>query len=117
MANKRRDMIAGEMQKVLSAIIAEEVKDPSVPLMCSVMGVEVAADMSFAKVRVSVLGDEQALQQAVDALNRASGFIRKQLGMRIDLRYTPKLSFVGDQSVQHSIEIQKVLEKIHQDEQ
>lgn len=116
MASIRRDMIAGEMQRVLSAIIADEVKDPSVPPMTSVMRVEAAADLSVAKVRVSVLGDREELTKAVAALNRASGFIRRELSGRMDLRYTPKLTFVADQSVQHSIDIQKALESIHKDE-
>ncbi|MDD4797622.1 MAG: 30S ribosome-binding factor RbfA [Eubacteriales bacterium] len=116
MASVRRDMIAGEMQKVLSTIIADEVKDPAVPLMTSVMRVEAAPDLSVAKVRISVLGDREELDKAVAALNRAAGFIRRELSRRMDLRYTPKLTFVGDQSVRHSIDIQKALESIYQDE-
>lgn len=115
MAGKRREMIASQMQKELSAIIANEVKDPALPMMTSVVSVEVAADLSVAKVRVSVLGDDDERDSAVAALTRASGFIRKALGGRMDLRHTPKLTFVGDKSVQHSIEILKVLEQINND--
>jgi len=80
--------------------------------------VDVAADFSVAKVRISVLQeDEAALKKAVDALNRAAGFIRFALGKRVDMRHTPRLIFQEDRSIQYSIQVQKVLEQIHHEQQ
>ena len=117
MASTRRDMIAGEIQKVLSGIIRTEVKNPHVPPITSVIGVEVAPDLDVAKVRISVMGDQSNLAEAVKALNDASGFIRHQLGSSMRLRRVPRLVFVEDASIQHSIEVQKILDNIHKEEE
>lgn len=116
MPSKRIEMIAAEMQKALSDIIQYEVHDPAVPELTSVVHVDVAADLSSAKVHVSTLGEGETLDKAIAALNRGAGFIRLELGRRVDLRHTPKLTFVADKTIRHSAKIQQILENLHHDE-
>ncbi len=109
----RRDKIGGEIQKIVSDIITNEIKDPAVPQFTSVVSVEVTADMSYAKVHISTLGTPEQLSGAVEALKRAAGFVRRELGQRLTIRHIPQLVFVADRSIEHSIALQETLKKIH----
>lgn len=111
--NVRRDRISGEIQRLVSDIIRSEVKDPALPAMTSIVYAEVTADMSYVRLRVSTLGDAQQLQGAVEALKRASGFIRRELGARLTIRHVPQLIFEADHSIGDSIALQEMLKKIH----
>lgn len=110
----RRDRIGGEIQKIISDIITNEIKDPAVPQFTSVISVEVTADMSYAKVHISTLGSHEQLLGAVEALKRASGFVRRELGQRLTIRHVPQLVFMADRSIEHSIALQETLKKIHE---
>jgi ribosome-binding factor A len=109
----RREQISGEIQKIVSEIITNEIKDPSVPPFTSVISVDVTADMSYAKLHISALGDKDKLDGAVEGLKRASGFVRRELGRRMTIRHVPQLIFVADRSIEHSIQLQETLKKIH----
>ena len=109
----RRDRVAGEIQRIVSDIITNEIKDPAVPQFTSVVSVEVTADMSYAKVHISTLGTPDQLGGAVEALKRAAGFVRRELGQRMTIRHVPQLVFVADRSIEHSIALQETLKKIH----
>ncbi len=110
----RRERISGEIQKIVSDIIANELKDPAMPPLTSVLSVDVTADLSYAKVHISTLGPHEKLDGAVEALKRASGFIRRELGHRMTIRHVPQLVFTADRSIEHSISIQETLKKIHE---
>ncbi len=110
----RRDKVGGEIQKIVSDIITNEIKDPAVPRFTSVVSVEVTADMSYAKVHISTLGTPEQLNGAVEALKRAAGFVRRELGQRLTIRHVPQLVFVADRSIEHSIALQETLRKIHE---
>ena len=84
------------------------------PPFTSVVAVEVTADMSYAKVRISTLGTSEQLNGAVEALKRAAGFVRRELGQRLTIRHVPQLVFVADRSIEHSIALQETLKKIHE---
>ena len=112
--NVRRDRISGEIQRIISEIITNEVKDPAIPPFTSVISAEVTADMSYVRLHISVLGDEEKLQGAIEALKRASGFIRRELGQRITIRHVPQLIFSADRSIGRSIALQETLKKIHE---
>lgn len=109
----RRERIAGEIKRIVSDIITNDIKDPAVPPFMSVVSVEVSSDMSYAKIRVSALGGPEKLESAVEALKRASGFVRRELGQRLTIRHVPQIVFVADHSIEHSISIQETLKKIH----
>ena len=111
--NVRRDRISGEIQRIVSDIIRSDVKDPALPAVTSIVSAEVTADMSYVRLRVSTLGGDQQLQGAVEALKRASGFIRRELGARLTIRHVPQLIFEADHSIGDSIALQETLKKIH----
>lgn len=110
----RRERISGEIMRIVSDIISNELKDPAVPPFTSVLAVDVTADLSYAKVRVSVLGGEEKLEGAVEGLKRAAGFMRRELGRRMTIRHVPQLLFVADRSIEQSIALQETIRKIHE---
>ncbi len=74
--------------------------------------VEVASDMRQAKVHVSIMGDEKKQQLALHGLQNAAGFLQSKIGERIDTRYIPRLTFVIDKGVKHSIEVARILSEV-----
>lgn len=109
----RRDQISGEIRKIVSEIISNELKDPAIPPFTSVISVDVTADMSYAKIHISTLGTHEQLDGAVEGMKRAAGFVRRELGHRMTIRHVPQLIFVADRSIEHSIALQETLKKIH----
>ena len=102
--------ISEEVKKEISSIIHNDLKDPRLPDMVSIISCNVTKDLRFAKVFVSVLGDEQQKKNAISALKSAAGFIRRELGHRLQLRYTPEIHFELDTSIEHGIYINKLLD-------
>ena len=114
MAQVRYDRINEEVKKTVSEIV-RELKDPRISALTSIMSAEVTNDQKLAKIRVSVYDNdvENALKTTVDALNGASGFIMRELGRRMDLRNIPKIKFFGDDSIEYSIHIADILNKLN----
>jgi len=83
--------------------------------MTSVVAVEVTPDLKFAKAYISVLGNEEAGQETIKGLKNAEGYIRKQLAQRVNLRNTPKITFVLDQSIEYGINMSKKIEEVTKD--
>lgn len=109
--------INGEVQRVLAEIIRGEIKDPRISPWTSVVAVEVAPDLKSAKAWISVLGDEEARVNTLEGLKSAAGFIKRQLAKTINLRNTPEITFVMDQSIEYGVHMsQKIDEVIAQDE-
>ncbi len=115
MANIRFDRINEEVKKTLSEIV-RDLKDPRVSPMTTIMSAEVTNDQKLAKVRVSVYdGDDAVRTETVDALNRAAGFIRHELGARMELRQLPQLKFTLDNSIEYSVRIAGILRELNKD--
>lgn len=115
MANVRYDRINEEVKKAISEII-REMKDPRISPMTTIMSAEVTNDLKQAKVRVSVYDKDDAVRaESVAALNRAAGFIRHELGNRIDLRALPQLKFTLDNSIEYSVHIAQILNDLNKD--
>ncbi len=110
----RAERIALQMQREISDIIQNHVKDPRVGFV-TVTGVEITNDLQHAKVFVSVLGNETERTNSLQALERAKGFIRSEIGRRIRLRLTPEVHFKLDESMDYSMKIGKVLHQIFPD--
>lgn len=104
------DRIASNMVKEISYILANEVKDSDIKFV-TVTDVKLASDLSFAKVYVTVF-DQTKIKETLKALDQAKGFIRKKLAERIDIRHTPELSFVFDESIEYGNKIEKIIEEI-----
>ena len=107
--------VNGEVQKELSNIIREEVKDPRIHPFTSVVAVEVAPDLKHCKVYISVLGDEQAQKDTMAGLKSAEGYIRTQLAKTVNLRNTPELTFVLDQSIEYGVNMSKLIDSVNKD--
>lgn len=104
--------INGEVQKELSKIIREEIKDPRIHPMTSVMGAEVAPDLKTCKVYISVLGNEQAKKDTMTGLSSAVGFIRRELARNLNLRNTPEIRFILDESIEYGVSMSKLIDDI-----
>ncbi len=107
----RIDKINGEVMRELANVI-RELKDSRIPVMTSVVSVSVTNDLRYAKAYISVMGDEKTKQKAMDGLNSAQGFIRREIGKRVNLRYTPEFIFEADNSIEHGSHIDKLLKDI-----
>jgi len=105
----RTNMISEEMKKEISAIIQNELKDPRLPKMISVISADVTKDLRYAKVFISVLGNETDKKNAIEGLKSAAGFIRREIGHRLQLRYTPELLFELDNSIERGVYITKLI--------
>ncbi len=104
--------INGEVQRVLAQIIRGEIKDPRIAPMTSVVAVEVAPDLKTCKAWISVLGDEKAQADTLAGLKSAEGYIRGQLARIINLRNTPQITFIMDQSIAYGVSMSKRIEEV-----
>jgi ribosome-binding factor A len=110
--NSRRLLKAAEaIREVVGMARLVEIKDPRV-CDVTVTYVEVSPDMRQARVHVSVMGDEKKQTLCLRGLESASGFLQSKVGKRIDTRYTPRLKFVLDQGVKHSLEVSRILQEV-----
>ncbi len=112
---KRTDRVSEEIKKELGEII-RNLKDPRIPMMTSVVAVSVTGDLRYAKAYISVMGDETAKKEALDGLNSAAGFIRREIGSRVRLHHTPEFIFEGDNSIEHGAHINELLHKVLKEE-
>lgn len=102
-----------EVQRELSEIIRTEVKDPGLNnVMVTVVSAEVTPDLKYCKAYISVLGNGEAAQGALEGLGRAVGFIRKELARRVNLRNTPELKFILDQSIEYGVHMSQLIDHV-----
>lgn len=104
--------INGEVQKVLSEIIRGEIKDPRIDPMTSVVQVYVAPDLKTCKAFISVLGDEESQKDTLEGLKSAMGYIRRQLARQLNLRNTPEITFILDQSIEYGVNMSRKIDEI-----
>lgn len=104
--------INGEVQKELSNIIHSEIKDPRIAPMTSVVAVEVAPDLKTCKAYISVLGDEEAQNNTIKGLRSAEGYIRKLLAKTVNLRNTPEIRFILDQSIEYGVNMSRLIDEV-----
>lgn len=115
MRNQRKERISEEVKKELSRILREEVKDPRIGELSSILRADVTGDLRYAKIFVSILGDEAEKKSTMEGLDKASGFIRKELGRSLNLRHTPELRFILDSSIEYSVDINKKISELNLD--
>ena len=104
--------INGEVQRVLADIIRGEIKDPRINPLTSVVAVEVAPDLKNCKAYISVLGDDASAADTLAGLNSAKGFIKNRLAKTINLRNTPDITFVMDQSIAYGVAMSKKIDEV-----
>ena len=104
--------INGEVQKELANLIRGEIKDPRISPWTSVVSVEVSPDLKTCKAWISVLGGEDEIQNTLKGLNSAEGFIRRELARSINLRNTPEIRFIMDQSIAYGVDMSKKIDDV-----
>lgn len=116
--NSMKNMrINEEVHRELSNIICSEIKDPRINPMTSVVAVEVAPDLKSAKAYISVLGDEKSQKDTLAGLTSAEGYIRRELAKSVNLRNTPQIRFIMDQSIEYGVNMSKMIDDVcEQDE-
>jgi len=113
MAYARIDRISEEVKKELSFIIKNDLKDPRLSEIITLVSVKVTKDLKFAKIFVSVLGDEKAKEETLIALKSAAGFIRREIGGRLQLRNAPEFIFEIDNTLDHAMHIEELINGIN----
>ena len=108
----KNSRISQEVSHELSKII-RELKDPRINIMTSVVGCEVTPDLKFCKAYISVLGDEQSQKDTYEGLNSAVGYIRRTLAKNINLRNTPQITFVMDQSIERGVYMSQRIDEVN----
>ena len=116
MGQLRLEKIQEFIKQEVSKIILTDLKDPRIGFV-TVTRVEVTGDLRQAKVLVSLLGNDEQKAETWQALKKSLGFIRAEVGRRLKIRHSPELMFQLDESLDHSVHIQKLLDKIRQDEE
>ena len=112
----RTNRISEEMKKEISNLIQNELKDPRLPKLVSVIEVNVTRDLKYAKIYVSVLGSEEEKKNALSALKSAAGFVRREVGHRMQIRYTPEMQFELDNSIERGVYISKLINETVKDD-
>jgi len=113
MANYRGGRINEEVKREISIIIRDEIKDPRMTAMVSITSVKVSKDLRYAKVFVSIFSkNEEEKNETFAALKSASGYVRREVGQRINLRNTPQILFELDDSISYSMRIEELIDKV-----
>lgn len=115
MASRRMSRVNEQLKREITRIIRDEVKDPRIGFI-TLTGVEASRDLSFARVHVSVMGDEDEKEETIAGLSAAAGFIRGELGRRLHLRRAPELRFELDRGVDHARRIDSLLKEVLPDD-
>lgn len=108
--------VNGEVHRVLAEIIRSEIKDPRIHPMTSVVTVEVAPDLKTCKAWISVLGDEESQKDTLAGLKSAEGYIRSLLAKKINMRNTPEIKFILDQSIAYGVSMTKKIDDINRED-
>ena len=108
--------VNAEVQRELSIILQNGIKDPRVAPMTSVVAVEVAPDLKTCKAYISVLGDEKAQQDTIKGLQSAEGYIRRELARTVNMRNTPEITFIMDQSIAYGVNMSHKIDMVMADQ-
>ena len=117
MSNKGRPLrVAEEVRKEVGALLAKGLKDPRIGFV-SIMAVRMSPDLRYANIYVSLMGTDQEKKASLVGLQRASGWVRRELGKRLRLRLTPEVRFFQDTSLDEVFELEEVFRALHDDEE
>ncbi len=105
--------INGEVQKALADIIRGDLKDPRISPLTSVVSVEVTPDLKTCKAWISVYGDETVQKNTIEGLRSAEGYIRRELARIVNLRNTPEVRFIVDQSIAYGVKMSKLIDQVN----
>ncbi|MDI6604866.1 MAG: 30S ribosome-binding factor RbfA [Thermoanaerobacteraceae bacterium] len=112
----RSGRLSEEIKREISKMIFEEIKDPRISPMISITDINVTKDLRYAKVFISIYGNNEEKKNTLDGLKSAAGFIRRELGKKIKMRYTPELIFEIDDSIEYGAHISEILKDLNDKE-
>lgn len=115
--NKNRGERINAAIKEEMSLILRDMKDPRLSAMTSILRCDTSRDLNYCKVYYSVMGDEETKEETKAALASGMGFIRRELAQRLNLRQTPELTFIPDDSMEYSIYLSEKLKKIHEEDE
>lgn len=111
----KNNRINVQVQRELGRIISREIKDPRINPMTSVVDVVVTPDLKYCKAYISVLGDAESVADTLAGLNSAMGFIRRELAHSVNLRNTPEITFIMDQSIEYGVNMSRKIDEAIKD--
>jgi ribosome-binding factor A len=115
MGKRRQERMSQEIKRMLSIIIQEHIKDPRIDFSSvSITRVDVAQDISHARVYISILGSDEKQEETMNALQKARGYIRSELAKGIQIRHAPDIEFRLDKSIEHGLRITSLLESLNE---
>jgi len=103
-----------EITRITAGIIRSDLSDPRIGTVVSVIRSETTSDLKHCKIFISIIGDEEKRRETMEALKKATGFIRRKLAETINLRQTPELNFVYDDSIEHGMRMRKLIEEANE---
>jgi ribosome-binding factor A len=109
----RNERLAEAIKKEVAELLRDEIKDPRVGFV-SITGVRVSKDLRYADIYASVLGEPEEQKASIEALTKAQGFVRSELGKRIRLRYTPEINFKLDQSIDRGVQLVRLIDEMQE---
>ena len=109
----RSDRVGQRIQRELASLIQYQIKDPRLPQFITIAAVNVSKDLSYAKVYITVLGDQDTIDLALDILKHAAGFLRSELAKKLSLRTTPQLRFIYDSSMDYGNRLAKLIDEVN----
>ena len=109
----KNNRINQEVMRELSHLISHELKDPRVSPMCTITDCIVAPDLKTAKVYVSVMGDEDEGAKTMEGLKSCAGFLRKRLAENLNLRHTPEITYILDESIAYGVRMTKLIDELN----
>ena len=107
--------INAEVQRELSRIISREIKDPRINPMTSVVEAVVTPDLKYCKAYISVMGSDEEKKDTIAGLRSAEGYVRRQLAKRLNLRNTPEIQFVLDQSIEYGVHMSRLIDEVNKE--
>ncbi|MBR1443348.1 MAG: 30S ribosome-binding factor RbfA [Firmicutes bacterium] len=110
--NNRMIRINDEIKREVSEILRSGMKDPRIGVITSVLKVETTNDLKYCKVFISILGDDDKKKEVMSVLEKACGFVRKEIARKINLRNTPEFKFILDDSLEYSIRMSKLIDEV-----
>jgi ribosome-binding factor A len=116
MEGKRSEKVADLIQKEISQMLVKSVKDPRIGFV-TITRVTVSEDCRFAKIYYSIAGTQEERESSMKGLESAKGYVRKELGRRIRLRYTPDIMFQFDPSIEYAIHMEELIHSLHQEKE
>lgn len=109
---KRTQRVSEEIKKIVAGLLLNGIKDPRIPKLTSVTHVETAGDYRYVFIYISAYDNKYSDEEIVEALNKAKGFFRREIGKGVKLRYTPEPIFKTDSSIKNGIRMSQIIDEL-----